>query len=65
MRCPVCGSEANRAVDSRPDDDCINRRRMCSDCGNRWNTIEIDTDQWNIMTSIYQKREQNQKTGGK
>lgn len=60
MKCPICGSEANRAVDSRPGDDCINRRRMCSGCGHRWNTIEVDADQWDIMTSTFKSKKQKE-----
>lgn len=60
MKCPVCGSRSNRAVDSRPEEDCNNRRRMCSDCGHRWNTIEIDADQWGIVMSAFKLKKQKE-----
>ena len=35
MRCPYCGSENSRVVDSRPAEDknAIRRRRQCDECG--------------------------------
>ena len=37
MRCPYCGSENSRVVDSRPaeDNNAIRRRRQCDECGKR------------------------------
>lgn len=42
MKCPYCGSENTRVIDSRPaDDNCsIRRRRLCDDCGKRFTTYE-------------------------
>ncbi|MCD8118064.1 MAG: transcriptional regulator NrdR [Lachnospiraceae bacterium] len=42
MRCPYCGSENNRVVDSRPfeADNSIRRRRICEDCEKRFTTFE-------------------------
>jgi transcriptional repressor NrdR len=42
MRCPFCGSDNTRVIDSRPADDnnSIRRRRMCDDCGKRFTTYE-------------------------
>ncbi|MDO5101128.1 MAG: transcriptional regulator NrdR [Eubacteriales bacterium] len=42
MRCPGCGKENTRVIDSRPIDDstCIRRRRVCDECGNRFTTYE-------------------------
>ncbi|MDD7267869.1 MAG: transcriptional regulator NrdR [Lachnospiraceae bacterium] len=42
MRCPACGKENTRVIDSRPaeDDTCIRRRRACDECGNRFTTYE-------------------------
>lgn len=39
--CPECGSENQHTVDSRIIKGQRVRRRMCEDCGCRWNTIEI------------------------
>ncbi len=42
MRCPYCGSENSRVVDSRPaeDNNAIRRRRQCDDCSKRFTTYE-------------------------
>lgn len=42
MRCPYCGSENNRVVDSRPFevDNSIRRRRICENCEKRFTTFE-------------------------
>lgn len=42
MICPVCGSENQYCVDSRPrQGNRIRRRRACRECGHRWNTCEM------------------------
>jgi transcriptional repressor NrdR len=42
MRCPYCGAEDTRVVDSRPAESgtTIRRRRECPDCDNRFTTYE-------------------------
>ena len=42
MRCPFCGSEDTRVVDSRLGDDggSVRRRRACQECGERFTTFE-------------------------
>lgn len=42
MKCPFCGQDNTRVVDSRPVDDnsAIRRRRMCDECGKRFTTYE-------------------------
>lgn len=42
MRCPSCGYEESKVVDSRPSDDSstIRRRRECLSCGYRFTTYE-------------------------
>lgn len=42
MKCPFCGNEDTRVIDSRPADDnnSIRRRRMCDECGKRFTTYE-------------------------
>ncbi len=42
MRCPHCGHEENRVVDSRPSQDgwAIRRRRECLGCRERYTTYE-------------------------
>jgi transcriptional repressor NrdR len=42
MKCPFCGNDDTRVVDSRPVDDnnAIRRRRVCDSCGKRFTTYE-------------------------
>jgi transcriptional repressor NrdR len=42
VRCPTCGADDDRVVDSRPnpDGDAIRRRRECRACGERFTTFE-------------------------
>lgn len=41
MKCPYCGKENTRVIDSRPtDDSSIRRRRQCDQCGKRFTTYE-------------------------
>ena len=43
MKCPFCGYEESKVIDSRPTDEGerIRRRRECIKCGNRFTTYEI------------------------
>ncbi|HEY5466072.1 MAG TPA: transcriptional regulator NrdR [Clostridia bacterium] len=42
MRCPFCGHDEDRVIDSRPSEEgtAIRRRRECISCGNRFTTYE-------------------------
>lgn len=42
MKCPFCGKENTRVIDSRPAEDglSIRRRRECDECGKRFTTYE-------------------------
>lgn len=42
MKCPYCGMENTRVIDSRPSDDnsSIRRRRFCDKCDKRFTTYE-------------------------
>ncbi|MCQ2494957.1 MAG: transcriptional regulator NrdR [Lachnospiraceae bacterium] len=42
MKCPFCGNEDTRVIDSRPADDgsSIRRRRQCDKCDKRFTTYE-------------------------
>ncbi len=42
MKCPFCGKEDNRVIDSRPveENNSIRRRRICDSCGKRFTTYE-------------------------
>ncbi len=43
MKCPFCGFEESKVIDSRPTDEGqrIRRRRECLECGKRFTTYEI------------------------
>ena len=42
MKCPFCGHENTRVIDSRPaeDNNSIRRRRICDECDKRFTTYE-------------------------
>ena len=42
MKCPFCGHENIRVIDSRPaeENNSIRRRRVCDECGKRFTTYE-------------------------
>ena len=42
MKCPFCGKDDTRVIDSRPADEntSIRRRRVCDSCGKRFTTYE-------------------------
>jgi transcriptional repressor NrdR len=57
MKCPFCGKDDTRVVDSRPveESNAIRRRRMCDGCGRRFTTYEkIET-----IPLIIIKKDQN------
>ena len=44
MNCPKCGHEKNIVLETRPSllrPEWLQRRRKCSACGTRWNTVEL------------------------
>ena len=41
MKCPYCGFESSKVVDSRPAEEKKRRRRECLSCGKRFTTYEI------------------------
>lgn len=43
MKCPFCGYEESKVIDSRPTDEGerIRRRRECLSCGKRFTTYEV------------------------
>jgi transcriptional repressor NrdR len=40
MRCPKCGSDNSKVIESRDAVDAIRRRRECLKCGSRYSTYE-------------------------
>lgn len=60
MRCPRCGCEESKVVDSRPSEnnDAIRRRRECIQCGCRFTTYERRED----MPLIVVKRDGRKET---
>lgn len=60
MKCPFCGEENTRVIDSRPSEEnsAIRRRRMCDSCGKRFTTYEkIET-----IPIIVIKKDNNRET---
>ncbi len=52
MKCPFCGSENTKVIDSRPVEEggSIRRRRLCGNCQKRFTTYEkIETIPLNII----------------
>ncbi len=41
MKCPECGCEESKVIDSRPTENKVRRRRECIKCGMRFTTYEI------------------------
>lgn len=59
MRCPKCKSVNVYVVDSRPKDGTTWRRRECSGCNHRFNTMEIDEElyaAWCRLRVFFQER---------
>ena len=60
MKCPFCGHENTRVIDSRPADDnnSIRRRRVCDECGKRFTTYgKVET-----IPLIVIKKDDNRET---
>lgn len=60
MKCPFCGHENTRVIDSRPaeENNSIRRRRVCDECGKRFTTYEkIET-----IPLIVIKKDNNRET---
>ena len=50
MRCPYCGYDDSKVVDSRSTDEGIRRRRECLECSERYTTYErVDTSSITIV----------------
>ena len=49
MDCPICCG-TTKVIDSRPEEDCVNRRRKCLSCGHTFGTVEVDKDAYQILT---------------
>ncbi len=64
MKCPFCGNENTRVVDSRPVDDnaAIRRRRLCDECGKRFTSYEKVETIPLIVIKKDQNREQFNRT---
>ena len=60
MKCPYCGGENTRVIDSRPveEDNAIRRRRVCDGCSRRFTTYEkIET-----IPMVVIKKDNNRET---
>ena len=55
MRCPFCGADNDRVIDSRAGQDgyAIRRRRQCNRCGRRYTTYErLEETEFHLVTGI-------------
>ncbi len=54
MRCPWCGNDEDKVVDSRPAEsgETIRRRRQCLSCGRRYTTYERVEELGLLVTKI-------------
>lgn len=52
MVCPKCGSYNVIVIDSRPADAMVNRRRKCCVCDYRFNTVEVNTDNYDRLVQL-------------
>ena len=52
MKCPFCGKENTRVIDSRPaeDNNSIRRRRQCDQCSKRFTTYEKIENKFSIFS---------------
>ena len=59
MRCPFCGTNDDKVLDSResPDGDAIKRRRECKECGRRFTTYEQIEEMALFIVKSDQRRE--------
>ena len=59
MKCPFCGFQDSKVIDSRPTEDysAIRRRRTCLSCGKRFTTYERYEDQSFVVIKKDQTRE--------
>jgi transcription repressor NrdR-like protein len=52
VMCPACESFSTMVNDSRQGKGFIRRRRVCAECGTRWNTVEIPEDQFLTLIKL-------------
>lgn len=59
MKCPFCGHDEDRVLDSRSakDGEAIKRRRECLECGGRFNTYEEIEERQLVVTKKDRTRE--------
>ena len=46
MNCPSCNHDKNATLESRKSPNITRRRRECLECGHRWTTSEINTEEY-------------------
>jgi len=51
MKCPACGSDKSKVIDTRGYDTCIRRVRACCDCPKVWTTWEMSDTAILVMDS--------------
>lgn len=53
--CPYCGKYDVTTYESRRGKMGFMRRRKCNDCGGRWGTTEVRTDEYKMLISMAEK----------
>lgn len=52
MNCPKCKNSNTEIVDSRKSGNSHRRRRVCLDCGIRFTTYEIETEEYENFKAV-------------
>lgn len=47
--CACCGGRKSKVTDVRDKYDVVQRSRECTQCGHRWQTVEVDRWIWERM----------------
>ena len=55
MKCPDCSSTVSSVLETRRYDHSNRRRRECLECGYRWTTMEIHSDEFIRLLKVEQK----------
>jgi transcriptional repressor NrdR len=58
MKCPHCGTEESRVLDTRPIDNGIRRRRECEGCHRRFTTYEQPASRLPLVVKSDGRREE-------
>lgn len=54
MRCPICSEDALQVLRTVDEGYVIARKRKCTKCGHRFNTLECDAQEMERLKSLRQ-----------